>query len=174
MVIWLTGLSGSGKTTIGRRLIDLWRPQAPNTVLLDGDEIRKVLGLEKNRKYYTLEGRRHTAARIGELCAWLDRQGINVVCCTISLFRELHDRNRAVLSGYFEVYLDAPVEALAQRDTKNLYAPALKGDLKNVVGVDLPFDVPADPDMVIDAAADRPDFQRIAATILKQAMDAAP
>ena len=59
MVIWLTGLAGSGKTTVGRHLYALWKPRAPNTVLVDGDDVRRILGRDELDRDYTLEGRRH-------------------------------------------------------------------------------------------------------------------
>ena len=72
MVIWLTGLAGSGNTTVGRHLYALCKPRAPNTVLVDGDDIRRILGRDELDWDYTLEGRRHVAERIHETCAWLD------------------------------------------------------------------------------------------------------
>ena len=169
MVIWLTGLSGSGKTSIGRQLCDLWKAEAPNTVLVDGDDIRRLLGLQGGEKHYTLDGRREIAGRISDLCAWLDRQGLNVVCCTISLFADLHQHNRDVFSRYFEVYIDVPMDVLYRRDDKNLYARALRGEIQNVIGVDLPFTPPASPDLVVDNSRDGADPRAMAAHILEQA-----
>lgn len=158
MVIWITGLSGSGKSTIGREVWRRWRALAPNTVHVDGDEIRGTLGLDGDSYYYTLEGRREVAHRITNVCRWLDVQRINVVCCTISLFDEIHIRNRQELSEYFEVFIDVPIEVLKQRDKKNLY----DGSQINVVGLDLPFAKPASPHMTIDNAADRSELGNFA------------
>lgn len=170
MVIWLTGLSGSGKTTIGVLVTSLWREQADNVVHLDGDDIRRVLGLDGSDDLYTMDGRRMVAGRISDLCAWLDGQGINVVVSTISAFPEIQQRNRATLSHYVEVFVDVPMEVLARRDIKGLYADAGSGKIANVVGVDLPFDPPAAPDMIIDNRMDRDDLQDVAADILAHAL----
>ena len=169
MIIWLTGLSCSGKTTIGRLVHGLWKSEAANTVIVDGDEMRRLFGLEKRDFLYTLEGRRMVAGRIHDHCAWCDRQGINVVCCTISLFDDLHRMNRQVFSRYFEVFIDVPMEVLKKRDDKNLCGPALRGETRNVMGVDLPFAPPADPDMVVDNGADGIDLGAVAADILERA-----
>ena len=170
MVIWLTGLAGSGKTTVGRHLYALWKPRAPNTVLVDGDDIRRILGRDALDRDYTVEGRRHVAERIHEICAWLDGQDINVICCTMSFFPDVHEKNRRTLSRYFEVYLSVPMDVLRRRDAKNLYGPAMRGEISNVVGVDLPFTPPAAPDMVIDNGADGADLRSFAAQILDKAL----
>lgn len=149
MVIWIIGLSGAGKTTIGRALYDLWKPMAPNTVLLDGDEVRAIFGQDRSPADYTVDGRRKNAERLYEICSWLDREGINVVCCLLSIFPDIQARSRERLSRYFEVFVDAPLEELVHRDTKGLYGPALVGRTGNVVGVDIPFPPPPGADMVI-------------------------
>ena len=170
MVIWLTGLAASGKTTIGRHLFGMWRARAANTVIVDGDDIRKILRLDKGDEAFTVKGRRAVAERICDLCAWLDRQDINVVCCTISFFDDLQRRNRETLSRYFEVFIAAPMDVLYRRDTKNLYAPALRGETRNVIGVDIPFTPPASPDLTVDNSEDRDGLEEIAADILARAM----
>jgi adenylylsulfate kinase-like enzyme len=169
MVIWLIGLAGSGKTTIGREVYRQWKMTAPNTVLVDGDEIRKIFGHDQGPHCYTVEGRRQNAERIAEICAWLDRQQVNVVCCILSIFRDVERRNRQIYSRYFEVFIDAPLDIVIKRDTKNLYGPALRGEMRNVVGVDIEFKPPVNPDMVIDNRADGLDFGNIARDVLTRA-----
>lgn len=170
MVIWLTGLSGAGKTTIGRCLHEIWKAKAPNTVLVDGDAVRGLVRFNADGDAYSTQGRHAVASRYCDVCAWLDSQDINVVCCTISFFEDLRARNRRDLSGYFEVLISAPLEVLRQRDTKNLYERALKGEIRNVVGVDLALDPPFAPDMIVDNGADRRDFRDIAEGILGRAL----
>ena len=168
-MIWLTGLAGSGKTTIGRLLHQRWKETAPNTVLVDGDEVRETLGLTGDETLYTLAGRRRVAERIAALCAWLDRQDLNVVCCTISLFEDLHESNRRSFSRYFEVFVDVPLSVLQRRDANGLYSRAQRGEIRNVMGVDLPFNPPAAPDMTIDNAEDRDELGPLADRILASA-----
>ncbi len=170
MVIWLIGMSGAGKTVIGRHLYEMWKAEAANTVFVDGDEIRELFNQNRTPDAYTMEGRRLNAERITGLCAWLDRQGINVVCCVLSVFPEMRKRNRKLFSRYFEVYISVPMDILCRRDTKNLYAPAMRHEITNVVGVDLPFTPPAAPDMVIDNSRDGVDLGALAAGILEKAL----
>ena len=159
MVIWITGLANAGKTTIGQHVFEIWRQIHPNTVLVDGDDVRRLFGLEKGEKLYSVEGRQMVAERICDMCAWLDRQEINVVCCTISLFKDLQKRNRDTFSQYFEVFIEVPMDVLRHRDQKNLYEEAQRGDIANVVGVDLPFDPPEFPDLVLDIGREKQDLK---------------
>ena len=170
MVIWLIGMSGAGKTVIGRHLYEMWKAEAASTVFVDGDEIRELFNQNQSPDAYMMEGRRLNAERITGLCAWLDRQGINVVCCVLSVFPEMRKRNRKLFSRYFEVYISVPMDVLCRRDAKNLYGPAMRGEISNVVGVDLPFTPPAAPDMVIDNGADGADLRSFAARILDRAL----
>lgn len=170
MVIWLIGLSGAGKTTIGRHLCEMWKKEAPNTVLVDGDEIRALFKADRDPAAYTIEGRRANAERITDLCAWLDHQGINVVCCILSLFPDMRDGNRHRFSRYFEAYIEAPMAVLERRDSKGLYAAARAGKTDNVVGVDIEFVPPAAPDMVIDNGVEGADPKKLAADIFAAAL----
>jgi len=169
MIIWLIGLSGAGKTTIGRRAYEIWKVEAPNTVFVDGDEIRDIFKHDQRPDAHAVEGRRANAERITELCAWLDRQDINVVCCILSIFPEMRRANRTRFSSYFEAYVSVPMEVLRKRDIKDLYAPALAGDKPNVVGVDIPFPEPTDSDLVIDNSAEGTDPDAQARHLLRSA-----
>lgn len=169
MVIWLVGLSGSGKTTLGREIARQWRSTRPNTVLLDGDEIREIFSHDRNDEAYTVSGRRINAERMVALCEMLDRQGINVVCCILSLFPEMRESNRSRFSQYFEIFMDADMEALAERDTKGLYEASRTGRQRNVVGVDIPFPRPTTADLTISSSGDCPDIIELARHALNQA-----
>jgi len=168
MVIWLIGLSSSGKTTLGRYIYDLWKKNVPNTVLVDGDEIRSVFKHDKGSAPYTIEGRRKNADRICNLCAWLDKQDINVVCCILSLFEESRRWNRINYSKYYEVYISVSMENLISRDNKNLYGPALRGETKDVVGVDIPFNAPDNPNYIFDNNTNGTDLRMVAVDILRK------
>lgn len=168
MVIWLIGLSGSGKTTLGREIAAQWKQQQPNTVLVDGDEVRRIFGQDQAAADYSLAGRRVNAERIFELCAWLDQQHINVVCSILSIFPDLRARNREHFQRYFEVYLNPPFDTLVQRDTKGLYRQALAGQMSDMVGVDIPFPPPEAADLEIDTSVPA-DISALARDILQQA-----
>ena len=169
MVIWLIGLSGAGKTTIGRRVHALWQAKAANTVFIDGDEVRELFKHDRGSQPFTREGRRLNAERITALCAMLDRQGINVVCCILSLFPDMQQQNRMLFSRYYEVFIDTPLDVLEKRDVKGLYAAARRGENPNMVGIDLEFPPPPGADMVIRDALDPGMVDSIAQRILTQA-----
>ncbi|MEZ5659096.1 MAG: adenylyl-sulfate kinase [Burkholderiaceae bacterium] len=169
MVIWLIGMSGAGKTTIGRALARRWRALHPCVVHLDGDEVREVFGQVDPETAYTVAGRRENSRRVSELCALLDRQGIDVVCSLLSIFQDHRDANRARFGEYFEVFIDTPLEVLAARDSKGLYREAHAGLRRHVVGFDIPFDRPAHPDMVIENGAQPVDADAAAESILRAA-----
>lgn len=150
MVIWLTGLSGAGKTTLGRKVYSKIKKNYSNTVFIDGDEIREIFKHDKKGDY-SLNERRKNAERICALCKWLDSQNINVVCCILSVFEDSRKWNRRNFSSYYEVYIKAPIEFLVkERDYKGIYKAASSGNMKNVVGIDLEFSEPANPDLVIE------------------------
>jgi adenylylsulfate kinase len=146
MVIWLIGLSGAGKTTVGVELVDMFRAQVGNVVFVDGDAVREIW---RDAPGHDVAGRRQNAERISHLCRYLDREGMHVVACVLSIFPEWQAWNRENFSEYFEVFLDVPMDVLQQRDPKGLYARARKGELKNVVGIDIPFPAPPHPDLVV-------------------------
>lgn len=150
MIVWLIGLAGSGKTTIGSALAERMRLEHAPTVLIDGDAFRAIMGDDLG---HTVEDRRKNGERISKLCAALDQQEINVVACVLSLFHEHQVWNRETFSDYVEVYIDVPMSVLEERDQKNLYSGAIAGRIKNVAGVDIPFYPPANADLRIDNAS---------------------
>jgi adenylylsulfate kinase len=139
------------------------RRSRPNTVFLDGDIIREIMG---NDLGHTLADRKRNAERICRLCMHLDRQEINVVCAILSIFEESHEWNRANYRDYFEVYIEAKMESLLRRQRNAIYDRALKGETKDVVGVDIPFEPPKRPDLTIVNDGTLEDFNRNAALIM--------
>ena len=170
MVIWMIGMSGSGKTTLGREVVRQWRETTSNVVFLDGDELREIFNKDRGEQAYTVEGRRRNAERITALCNMLDQQNINVVCCILSIFADMRAENRTRFSRYFEVFMDAPLDVLRQRDVKGLYSAYERGETSNVVGIDIPFEPPASADMVIDSSGEDPELERLASAILEKAV----
>ena len=147
-VYWLTGLSGAGKTTIGRLWRDELRRAGETVVFLDGDEMRSVFGTGLG---FSGADRRKLAESYGRLCALLSGQGVTVVCCTISMFNSVRAWNRAHIPGYYEVYIQASMDTLRQRDQKGLYSR----NADNVAGVGLQVELPEAPDLVLDNNGDR-------------------
>jgi adenylylsulfate kinase-like enzyme len=166
LVIWLIGLAGSGKTSVGRALYNEWKTHCPATVFIDGDQIRELTG---NDLGFDIDSRQANGWRICRLCKMLDSQKINVVCATLSQFQEQQDWNRENYSDYFELYLDVNMDVLKIRDQKGLYSGFSKGEVKNVVGLDMPFEPPQKPDMIIENSTPRKDFDEIAKKIFDRA-----
>ncbi|WP_421200823.1 adenylyl-sulfate kinase [Aeromonas enteropelogenes] len=150
MVIWLVGLSGSGKTTIGRSLYSRLKADNAATLFLDGDEVRALFSHDAQSSDYSLAGRRLSSERMHRLCGWLDSQGIDVVCCFISMFPDITALNRDCYSRFIEVFVDVPLDVLIKRDNKLLYKSVIDGDIDNVVGIDLPYEKPLSPDLIIN------------------------
>ena len=146
-VFWLTGLSGSGKTTVATLLVNWFMGLGIHPVLLDGDVIRDLLLEPAGHD----RGSRLKIARFNaRLCRFLSVQGLTVVCPTISLFHEVQAWNRQHVPGYVEILLDTPLEELRRRDPKGIYAKASRGEIHDVVGVDLPAEFPTKPDLRIN------------------------
>lgn len=146
-VYWITGLSGAGKTTIGKLLYEKVKEKYPGTVFLDGDTLRKVFGDDLG---YTKEERRKCAMRYSRLCAMLQEQGLNVICCTISMFDSVRDWNRENIPEYIEIYVKVSMETLQRRDQKGLYSGVTEENQKDVVGIHMEFEEPKCPDLILD------------------------
>ena len=146
-VFWITGLSGAGKSTIGKMLVDALKEEGHTVLYLDGDTLRAIFNASQN-----LSGaeRLELAFLYSRLCREIAMQNINVVCSTISLFKEIHVWNRESIPNYLEIYLRVPLAELEKRDSKGLYASAKEGIIKNVAGLDLIVDEPENPDLVVE------------------------
>jgi len=169
VVIWLIGLSGTGKSTIGREIFTQWRQSASNTVILDGDHLREIFSHDNEKTDYSIKGRKINAKRACALCKLLDDQNINVVCCLLSAFEEHRQWNRNNLSEYFEVFIDVPFDQLVARDDKQLYEAGLTGKTNNVVGIDIPFEQPLNSDLTIHNTYNRSDVGSLAVQVLEAA-----
>jgi adenylylsulfate kinase len=141
-VYFFTGLSGAGKTTIGGLFHRRLKSTKSNVVLLDGDQTRPVFNEDVG---YTDEDRRRGAYRLFRVVKMLSDQGLDVVVCGICMYQDVRDWARANIPHYKEIYIKVSWETLYRRDQKGLYS---KGE--NVVGVDMPFDKPQNPDFVVE------------------------
>ena len=146
MVVWIIGLSGTGKTTLAHEVTTLVRQKQANVVLIDGDAIRRVFG---NDLGHSLEDRRRNAQRVCNLCKFFDEQGIHVVCAILSLFPESRVWNREHLRDYYEVFIDTSTEDLIARDAKGIYGRYQRGEIRDVAGMDIEFPRPDKADLVI-------------------------
>ncbi|MFZ4557708.1 MAG: adenylyl-sulfate kinase [Pseudanabaena sp.] len=144
VIIWLTGLSGAGKTTIANRLKDVISQRDLNVEVLDGDIIRtnlsQGLGFSKSDRDINIR-------RVGYVANLLSRNGVIVIVAAISPYRAVRDEIRASSHNFIEVYVNAPIEICESRDVKGLYAAARNGNLKGFTGVDDPYEVPLNPDV---------------------------
>lgn len=169
MVIWLCGLSGAGKSTIASALVEQLKPRYPHTVLVDGDTIRAMFEHQSDIKDYSLVARRASAIRMQKICQWLDSQGLLVVAASIAMFDDINAENRRLFSTYIEAHVHASIETLARRDNKGLYQAAMRGERKDVLGVDIPYSVPARADIRIENSFQLSDIQSYVDQILIKA-----
>ncbi len=146
-VFWITGLSGAGKTTVGRELWSRLQAAGRPVTFLDGDAMRAAIAEDLD---HSTGDRRRSAMRNARLCRLLADQGVDVVCATISLFHEVQRWNRENIPGYREIYLRVPLDVLRRRDSKGLYARAQNGGARNIVGLDVPAEAPEAPDLILD------------------------
>jgi len=164
MVVWIIGLSGTGKTTLAGQVVKRVRQLNRKVVLLDGDVIRTLF---RNDVDHTMDGRRRNAERLSVLSKFLADQDIHVVAAVLSIFPEWRRWNRENIRDYSEVYIKASMETLLRRDIKNLYARAVRGEIANVVGVDIPFPEPENPELVIENDLDRLEFNELTDRIMR-------
>ena len=165
MVVWLIGLSGTGKTTLAQEVVANANIKSNNTVLLDGDVIREIFG---NDLGYSMEDRLLNAQRICQLGKFLDNQGMNVVCAILSIFPETREWNRKYIENYYEVYIETPIEILIDRDSKGIYEKYRRGEISEVVGMDIEFPVPDTADLVIKNINSKEELLSFAKPIVKR------
>lgn len=152
--IWIIGPPCSGKTTLARLVVARLRAEGRVGLLLDGDEIRD---LDETRLGYDTASRRKQTRRVMRMARWALRQGAFPVVAINHPFEDDRAACRAAFAGYCEVWLKCEMKTLITRDRKKLYLPALKGEKRNVVGVDIPFDVPTHADLTIENDAKSPE-----------------
>jgi len=144
--LWLTGLSGAGKSTIANGVAAELRTRGVPIEILDGDEVRENLskGLGFSR-----EDRDTNIRRIGYVAKLLSRNGVGVISAAISPYRSVRDELRESIDHFLEVYVDASVDECARRDVKGLYKKAFSGEIKQFTGVSDPYEPPVLPELTI-------------------------
>jgi adenylylsulfate kinase len=147
-VLWLTGLSGSGKSTIAQQLERLLFSEGYFAQVLDGDNIR--MGISNNLGF-SVADREENIRRIAEVAKLYLHSGVITVASFISPTREIRDLARQVIGpeDFIEIYINAPLEVCEQRDVKGLYAKARKGEIKGFTGIDSPYEPPVQPALEI-------------------------
>jgi len=152
--VWFTGLSGAGKSTIAEMLYHEFQARGLRTEILDGDVVRQNLSKGLG---FTKEDRDTNIMRIGFVAELLTRNGVATICCPISPYKGTRDAVRAQIGDFVEVYVHATIEELASnRDPKGLYRKALAGEIKGFTGVDDPYEVPEDPELLLDTMVESP------------------
>jgi len=172
LIIWITGLSGVGKTTVAKNVVEKMRSRNQPTIFLDGDELRSILKTEAFEEDFTPEARLSNSLVYAKLCEFLSNQGLHVVISTISMFKEVYQWNRENFSDkYLLVYLKAPLQQLIERDPKGLYQKYDTGLIKEVAGLDIPVCEPENPDLVIENFGENT-ASKNAEIIVKRVLDA--
>jgi adenylylsulfate kinase len=148
-VLWMTGLSGSGKTTLGLELEKELFKRGFLVMLLDGDLIRR--GINNNLKF-SVEDRMENIRRIAEVSKLFVSCGVVTINCFISPTNEIRTMAKNIIGekDFLEVFISAPLEVCETRDVKGLYAKARSGEILEFTGISSPFDIPADPDLVLE------------------------
>jgi adenylylsulfate kinase len=148
IVIWITGLSGSGKTTIAKDLELELHKRGFLTKLLDGDNVRTGIN---NNLGFSEEDRTENIRRIAEVSKLFMKGGVILINCFISPTKEIRDQARSIVGAedFFEIYVNTPLEVCEQRDIKGLYAKARAGLIKNFTGIDSPYEEPENADVEI-------------------------
>jgi len=146
-VVWLTGLSGSGKTTIGASLQVQLQELGMRAELLDGDEVRRQLSPDLG---FTKADRETHARRVVYLSKLLAKNGIITLVSLIAPYRSFREYARREIVDYVEVYVNTPLETCIKRDPKGLYKKALKGEITDMTGLQDPYEEPVNPELVIE------------------------
>lgn len=147
-VVFLTGLSGSGKTTIARTVIEKLKKKGIAPVLLDGDEIRNAIKLtgfdEESRKKHNLN--------VGYMAKLLEAQGKIVIVSLISPYDDIRNQIRAMCNKFIEVHVATDIKTCMERDPKGMYKKAISGEIKDFTGISAPYYPPQNPELVLDTA----------------------
>jgi len=140
-LIWITGLSGSGKTLIARKLKQKLLKKKKNYLLINGDGLRSIFELKK----YDRNSRINYAYSYSKLCKKIVDQDLNVIIATVAMFDKIRKWNKSNIKNYFEIFVKMPFKSVKDRNKKNLY----KSKILNVVGKDIKPEYPKNPNMIL-------------------------
>lgn len=147
-LVWLTGLSGSGKTTIAKALVEKLQSEGHSAMVLDGDEIRDIF---KNNGFTKKDRIKHNQD-VGKMAVYLQSQGIIPIISLISPYAEARDYVRSISKDFTEVYISTSLEECEKRDVKGLYKKVREGIIKDFTGIhdSSPYEVPLSPELIFD------------------------
>ncbi|WP_242683916.1 adenylyl-sulfate kinase [Stutzerimonas degradans] len=153
--IWLTGLSGAGKSTIAELLEVLLKREGRHTYILDGDNVRANLNSDLG---FSIEDREENIRRMAAVAHLMVDAGLVVIVACIAPLRRQREKARLLFESeqFFEIFVDAPIELCESRDTKGLYRRAREGLIANFTGIDSPYEKPEEPDVRIDTGLSTP------------------
>ncbi len=157
LVIWLTGLPASGKTTIASRLKKILEEKGYLVELLDGDWIRKTINTDAG---FTKEEREKHLLRVAWIARLLARNGIITLCSFVSPYRDVREKVKSIIeeeASYLEVYVKVSLSTAIKRDPKGLYKRALSGEIKNFTGISDVYEEPINPSIVVDTEKETPE-----------------
>lgn len=145
-VLWFTGLSGSGKSTIAEQVVRELNAKGEKVEHLDGDAVRSVFPMTG----FTRPDRDAHVKRMGFMASRVEAHGVTVVASFVSPYRESRDAVRAMCGNFVEIFVDTPLAVCESRDVKGLYAKARRGEIPNFTGIDDPYEAPLKAELVID------------------------
>lgn len=147
MVIWITGLSASGKTTLAKYYKKYMRKKNYKFILVDGDNVRDIF---LNDLDFDEKARFKQITRMQEIAKFLDKQNCNVLVAALYSHPKLLTKNRKLFKDYFEIYLKANIEFLKKREIKKIYQQAMNKKIKNVVGIDIKWHEPKKSNLIFE------------------------
>ena len=157
-IVWLTGLPSSGKTTIAKKLEKYLRSRGFKVELLDGDDVRKWLSPEAG---FSREDRERHLRRVAYVSKLLARNGVVVIASFVSPYRNVRDEARRIAEGeglkFIEVYVKCSLEECMRRDSKGLYEKAIRGEIRDMTGVQDVYEEPLNPEVLVDSEKQDPD-----------------
>lgn len=142
ILFWITGYSGSGKTSIAKKIwFKISKLYGP-TILINGDDLRNILNLKKFSKIERI----NNGIKFSKLCEYITNQNINIVFAVVGLFKKIRRRNRLKIKNYVEIYIKSEIEDIIKKGKKNTY----KKNKRNIMGKDIKAELPKNPDIIIN------------------------